>query len=89
MADRGPDLGSAGPKRRGAQPTPLPADYAEILTDYAHALDDVPLSADTRRTYISRVRPGRRLASPVPRRPAHQPPLPRLGRPRLPAVPAA
>ncbi|MDF5757389.1 hypothetical protein [Spongiactinospora sp. TRM90649] len=44
------------PKRRGARPTPLPDTSAEILDGYATALQDVPLAADTRRTYISRVR---------------------------------
>jgi integrase/recombinase XerC len=44
------------PKRRGARLTPLPDEYEEILADYAGALEDVPLSAETRRTYISRVR---------------------------------
>jgi integrase len=42
--------------RRGARPTPLPAEFAGFLTDYAAVLEEVPLSADTRRTYVSRVR---------------------------------
>src|ERR1019366_1762470 len=37
-------------------PTPLPAEYGEILEGYATALEAAPLSADTRRTYVSRVR---------------------------------
>lgn len=44
------------PKRRGARPTALSAEYQEILDDYAAVLADVPVSADTRRTYVSRVR---------------------------------
>jgi site-specific recombinase XerD len=44
------------PGRRGATPTPLPAEYEEILGGYATALEVAPLSADTRRTYVSRVR---------------------------------
>jgi hypothetical protein len=44
------------PRRRGARPTPLPDDFAEFLTTYAAELEKVPLSADTRRTYVSRVR---------------------------------
>ncbi|MEV0399424.1 tyrosine-type recombinase/integrase [Actinoallomurus sp. NPDC050550] len=44
------------PRRRGARPTPLPEDFAEFLTDYAAVLETVPLSPDTRRTYVSRVR---------------------------------
>jgi integrase len=44
------------PGRRGATPTPLPAEYDEILGGYAAALEAAPLSADTRRTYVSRVR---------------------------------
>ncbi|MGW0807882.1 tyrosine-type recombinase/integrase [Nonomuraea sp. NPDC002799] len=43
-------------KRRGAQPTALPDDYADFLIAYTAALADVPLAADTKRTYISRVR---------------------------------
>jgi site-specific recombinase XerD len=42
--------------RRGARPTPLSAEFADFLTDYAAVLDEMPLSADTRRTYVSRVR---------------------------------
>jgi hypothetical protein len=41
---------------RGAQPTPLPGDYADFLEEYAAALRDVPLAEDTKRTYVSRVR---------------------------------
>ncbi|WP_440102850.1 TnsA-like heteromeric transposase endonuclease subunit [Streptosporangium sp. H16] len=43
-------------KRRGARPTPLPATYKRHLAEYAVALEEVPLSAGTRRTYASRVR---------------------------------
>ncbi|MEO5877918.1 MAG: site-specific integrase, partial [Streptosporangiaceae bacterium] len=42
---------------RGARPTPLPPDRAELLGAYADALDaEGKLAADTRRTYVSRVR---------------------------------
>ena len=44
------------PGRRGAAPTPFPAEYDEVLGGYAAALEAAPLSADTRRTYVSRVR---------------------------------
>src|ERR1017187_5056840 len=44
------------PKRRGAQPTALPREYADFLAAYTGALADVPLAADTKRTYVSRVR---------------------------------
>ena len=44
------------PGRLGATPTPLPAEYDEILGGYAAALAAAPLSADTCRTYVSRVR---------------------------------
>jgi integrase/recombinase XerD len=44
------------PRRRGARPTPLPEEFADFLADYAAVLRDVPLSAETKRTYISRVR---------------------------------
>ena len=40
----------------GARPTALPGDFAEIIDDYAAALNDAPLSAESRRTYLSRVR---------------------------------
>jgi site-specific recombinase XerC len=43
-------------RHRGARPTPLPEDFTDFLTTYAGALEKVPLSADTRRTYVSRVR---------------------------------
>ncbi|HUR07067.1 MAG TPA: tyrosine-type recombinase/integrase [Nonomuraea sp.] len=46
----------ARPKRPGARPTPLPAGYEQTLADYTAALEQVPLAADTRRTYASRVR---------------------------------
>ena len=44
------------PRRRGARPTPLPEEFAEFLETYAAELEKVPLSPDTRRTYVSRVR---------------------------------
>lgn len=44
------------PRRRGAQPTALPREYADFLADYTRALAGVPLAADTKRTYVSRVR---------------------------------
>jgi site-specific recombinase XerD len=40
----------------GAHPTELPADLAEIVSEYAAALQDAPLSSESRRTYLSRVR---------------------------------
>ncbi|MGH3618596.1 MAG: hypothetical protein ACRDQV_11320 [Pseudonocardiaceae bacterium] len=40
----------------GAHPTDLPADLAEIVSEYAAALQDAPLSSESRRTYLSRVR---------------------------------
>ncbi|MBB4703956.1 tyrosine-type recombinase/integrase [Sphaerisporangium siamense] len=51
-----PAAGAAQPKRHGARPTPLPAAYQQTLADYITALEQVPLAADTRRTYASRVR---------------------------------
>lgn len=51
-----PSPETPAPRRRGARPTPLPDDFAEFLTTYAAELEKVPLSADTRRTYVSRVR---------------------------------
>lgn len=42
--------------RPGARPTRLPPAYDVILDEYAAALDHAPLSAETRRTYRSRVR---------------------------------
>ncbi|WP_156056619.1 hypothetical protein [Streptosporangium roseum] len=47
---------SVEPRRRGARPTPLPAAYEHLLADYTASLEQVPLAADTRRTYASRVR---------------------------------
>ncbi|MBB6347448.1 tyrosine-type recombinase/integrase [Nonomuraea muscovyensis] len=44
------------PPRRGARPTALPAEFEEHLVTYAAALAEVPLAADTKRTYASRVR---------------------------------
>jgi hypothetical protein len=38
---------SENTQRPGAQPTPLPADYADFLDEYAAALADVPLAEDT------------------------------------------
>jgi site-specific recombinase XerC len=43
-------------RRRGARPTLLPEDFTDFLATYASALEKVPMSADTRRTYVSRVR---------------------------------
>ncbi|MDP4510246.1 tyrosine-type recombinase/integrase [Nonomuraea turcica] len=40
----------------GARPTRLPAAYDTVLVEYAAALERAPLSAETRRTYRSRVR---------------------------------
>ncbi|MEV0387714.1 hypothetical protein [Nonomuraea sp. NPDC050643] len=51
-----PAAGEARPKRHGARPTPLPTDYEQLLAEYSAALEQVPLAADTRRTYTSRVR---------------------------------
>jgi site-specific recombinase XerD len=51
-----PDPGGTPSRRRGARPTPLPADLAAVLADYAAALKEVPLAAESRRTYTSRVR---------------------------------
>ncbi|MEV4176334.1 tyrosine-type recombinase/integrase [Nonomuraea sp. NPDC049709] len=48
--------GGAPSRRRGARPTPLPADLAAVLADYAAALEGMPLAAESRRTYTSRVR---------------------------------
>ncbi|MEU7748056.1 hypothetical protein [Nonomuraea sp. NPDC049158] len=42
--------------RPGARPTRLPPAYDVILDEYAAALEHAPLSAETRRTYRSRVR---------------------------------
>ncbi|WP_327581938.1 hypothetical protein OHA25_39090 [Nonomuraea sp. NBC_00507] len=47
---------AARPKQHGARPTPLPVGYQQTLADYSAALEQVPLAADTRRTYASRVR---------------------------------
>lgn len=88
-----------GGRRRGAQPTLLSAEFAELLIRYAAALSEAPLTDDTRRTYLSRGADVSRVAgrsarrpcehSAVQARPAHQPADPRLGGPRLPPVPAA
>jgi len=40
----------------GARPTTLAGEFAQIIEDYAAALDDAPLSVESRRTYLSRVR---------------------------------
>jgi site-specific recombinase XerD len=48
--------GAPAPRRRGALPTPLPAEYAGFINAYTTALQEVPLADDTKRTYISRVR---------------------------------
>ncbi|MBO2455839.1 TetR family transcriptional regulator [Actinomadura barringtoniae] len=43
-------------ENRGAKPTPLSAAHSDLLDDYARTLNEASLAADTRRTYISRVR---------------------------------
>jgi len=43
-------------ENRGAKPTPLSAAHSELLDGYARTLNEASLAADTRRTYISRVR---------------------------------
>jgi integrase len=48
--------GNTQRRQRGARPTPLPEEFADFLADYTAALEDVPLSAETKGTYISRVR---------------------------------
>jgi integrase/recombinase XerC len=40
----------------GARPTSLPTDLTESISEYAAALADAPLSPESRRTYLSRVR---------------------------------
>jgi site-specific recombinase XerD len=40
----------------GARPTTLPDEFTKIIEDYAAALGDAPLSPESRRTYLSRVR---------------------------------
>lgn len=42
--------------RRGRQPTVLPAPYAAVLAEYAAAVARADLTAQARRTYLSRVR---------------------------------
>jgi hypothetical protein len=51
---RGDHAADAAAARRAA--TTLPDDFTDFLTTYAAELEKVPLSADTRRTYVSRVR---------------------------------
>ncbi|MCG5220620.1 hypothetical protein [Streptosporangium sp. KLBMP 9127] len=43
-------------RRPGARPTRLLPGYETVLGEYAAALERAPLSAETRRTYRSRVR---------------------------------
>ncbi|MFI0420770.1 hypothetical protein [Spongiactinospora sp. 9N601] len=43
-------------RRPGARPTRLLPGYETVLGEYATALERAPLSAETRRTYRSRVR---------------------------------
>jgi site-specific recombinase XerD len=43
-------------RRRGATATPLPPALAAVLADYTTALQRAPVSAETRRTYASKVR---------------------------------
>src|SRR6266849_3641658 len=49
---------TAGPPRRryGRAPVDLPAAFDAVIGDYVRALATAPLSAQTRRTYASRVR---------------------------------
>jgi hypothetical protein len=54
--DTEPSTAETPPRRRGARPTPLPAEYAEFLDAHATALEDVPL-ANSQATYISRGNP--------------------------------
>ena len=42
--------------RPGRRPTPLPPPYAEVLVDYAAQLGRADMTAQARRTYLSRVR---------------------------------
>jgi site-specific recombinase XerC/DNA-binding CsgD family transcriptional regulator len=52
-----PPGATSGNKRRpGGLPTELSAWHAGILSDYAAALEQTALAAETRRTYLSRVR---------------------------------
>ncbi|MER5424008.1 hypothetical protein [Streptosporangium roseum] len=56
-ASQEPGSASEITKRRpGARPTRLPVAYDTVLDEYAAALEHAPLSAETRRTYRSRVR---------------------------------
>jgi site-specific recombinase XerD len=50
-----PTSGPSG-RRRGATATPLPAALATVLADYTITLERAPVSAETRRTYASKVR---------------------------------
>ena len=43
-------------RRRGATATPLPGALAAVMADYTAALERAPVSAETRRTYRSKVR---------------------------------
>ena len=43
-------------RRRGRAPLELPDQFGAVLDDYIHALATVPLAAQTRRTYTSKVR---------------------------------
>lgn len=42
--------------RRGRRPVTVPGRFAAVLDNYARALADAPVSAQTRRTYASKVR---------------------------------
>jgi site-specific recombinase XerD len=55
-ADRGEMTSEIGDRRPGALPAGLPGDLTALLEEYAAELSGTPLSAETRRTYISRVR---------------------------------
>ena len=55
-ADRGETTSEIGDRRPGALAAGLPGDLTALLEEYAAELSGTPLSAETRRTYISRVR---------------------------------
>jgi site-specific recombinase XerC len=51
-----PEATSENKRRPGGLPTELSAEHAGILAGYAAALEQTALAAETRRTYLSRVR---------------------------------
>jgi integrase/recombinase XerC len=56
-ADSASENTQAGrPGSRGRAPVDLPDDFAEVLAGYVVALSSAPLSAQSRRTYASKVR---------------------------------